>query len=283
MGQKILVVGATSKVGSALVDTLAARGEHVRAATRRPGELRPPAGAEAVAFDYDVHTSAKGALEDVDRVFMLSKWTELHPELALNRFVEHALAAGVRHLVFMTGMGVDKKPAIGLTLVEKRIAKSGMGYTFLRPNWLMQNFSKGYLLPTIRDISAIIVPAGLGKTSFVDARDVAEVAAAALTQPGHEGQTYELTGGESLTYEDTADVLSEATGRRINFQDATDTQFVQNLGDRWEAEQRDYLVGLFHYVREGQVAAVDPTTGNVLGRAPTTFAQFARDHAAAWR
>jgi uncharacterized protein YbjT (DUF2867 family) len=282
MAKKILVIGASSKVGTELVSALVAKGETVKAATRRPGEYWAAPGVEVTAFDYDVHASMKPALQDVDRVFMLSKWTDLHPEIALNRFIEHATVANVNHIVFMTGMGVDQNPAVGLTLVEKRIAGSGMGYTFLRPNWFMQNFSRGFLLPTIRDISAIVVPAGEAAVSFIDTRDIAAVAAAALTDSAHSGQTYALTGGQSLTYGEAADILADVTGRRITYQPATDEEFRPILLDRWEAEQSDYVLELFTYVRAGQAAPVVPTVAALLGREPTTFEQFARDHAGVW-
>lgn len=284
MDNKILVVGAASKVGTELVGLLVAKGESVKAATRHPGDYRALPGVEATAFDYEEHASAKEALAGADRVFMLSKWTELHPELALNRFVEHALAAGVKHIVFLTAMGVDKNPSTRLALVEKRIADSGMGYTILRPNWFMQNFSRGFLLPTIRNISSIVVPAGFGTVSFIDARDIAEVAAAALVDPAaHNGQVYDLTGPEALSYKQAADILSEVTGRGITFQDASDDAFRAMLQDYWEPEQIDYLLKLFGYVRSGEVAHVETGTAAALGRPPTTFEQFARDHASAWR
>ncbi len=283
MGNKILVIGATSKVGTELVKALVAKGEAVKAATRRPAEYPAPAGVEVTAFDFDVPASAKPALVDVDRVFMLSHWTDLHPEMELNSLVERARAAGVQRLVYLTGTGVDKEPVIGISLVEKRIAGSGMGYTFLHPNWLMQNFSRGFLLPTIRDISAIVVPGGFGTISFVDARDVAAVAVAALTDEAHNGQSYHLTGGQALSYGQVADVLTDILDRNVIYQDATDERFREVVADRWEAEQAEYLIRLLRYARAGQSATVEPTLATLLGREPTTFEQFARDHAAVWR
>jgi uncharacterized protein YbjT (DUF2867 family) len=284
MAGKILVVGASSKVGTELVHALVAKGETVKAATRVPGGYRAPAGVEVTAVDYDIHSSMKPALQDVDRVFMLSKWTDLHPEMALNRFVETALAAGVKNVVFMTGLGIDREPAVGLTLVEKRIAGTGMDYTFLRPNWLMQNFSRGFLLPRIRDVGLIVVPAGSAAVSFVDARDVAAVAAAALTESGHSGQTYDLTGGKALSYTEVADILTDVTGRRIAYQPARDDDEMRSiLSSKWEPAQADYLIRLFKYVLDGEVAQLSPTVSTVLGRPPTPFDQFAIDFAEAWK
>lgn len=285
MAEKILVVGATSKVGTELVKALVAKGETVKAATRRPDEYTASPGVEVTPFDYDVHASMKPALQDVDRVFMLSKWTEPHPEMALKQFVEAAHVANVKHIVFMTGMGVDQQPAVGLTLVEKRIANSGIGYTFLHPNWFMQTFSRGFLLPRIRDVGTIVVPAASGAVSFVDTRDVAAVAAAALTEPGHSGQTYHLTGGQALTYKQVADILTDATERLITYQSPTDEDMsaILSQSSQWDPDQIDYLVGLFRYVRASEVAPVTPTITSVLGREPTTFEQFARDYADMWR
>lgn len=283
MAKKVLVVGATSKVGSELVRALAADGESVRAATRHPGDYRAAPGVEAVGFDYDYEETMMPALEGVDRLFMLSKWTQPRPEFTLNRFIEHARTAGVERVVYMTALGMDLNPAVGQALVEKRVAGSGMGYTLLHPNWLMQNFSRGFLFPRIREIGMITVPAGNAKVSFVDARDVAEVAKAALNDPTHQAQVYHLTGGQGLSYGEVAEILATALGRPVTYRTPDEDEFRDILRHGFEPEQAEYLNGLFAYVRDNQVADVDPTLERLLGRPPTSFEAFARDHAQLWR
>jgi uncharacterized protein YbjT (DUF2867 family) len=284
MGNKILVTGATGKVGADVVKALAARGETVKAATRHPDEYRPAPGVETTGFDYDEHASIQPALADVDRVFMISKWTDEHPEQKLNRLVELSRVAGVKHIVLLTPRAIDRDAAGPLGLVEKRIEGSGIAYTLLHPNWFMQNFTHGVFLPAIRDVSLLAAPAGYGEVSFVDTRDIAEVVADAFSGTAHAGQTYELTGGRAVSYREAADIVSEAAGRPIVYQDPS-PEDVRSLlsGYGWDSEDVDHILGLFDDVRAGQAAAVTPTLGQLLGREPTTFEQFARDHAHIWR
>jgi uncharacterized protein YbjT (DUF2867 family) len=284
MGKKILVVGATSKIGTELVKALVAKGEAVKAATRHPGEYEGPPGVEATAFDYDASATMEPALADVDRVFMVSKWTDEHPEFKLNRLVERARVENVSHIVLLTSKAIDPATATRLNLVEKHVADSGIGYTILHPNWYMQNFTRGMMHIGISAVGMIAVPAANAAVSFVDARDVAEVTVAALTDPKHAGQTYDLTGGEALTYNQVADILTDVARRPIGY-DMPSDQEVHSLltANMWESEDVDHVLGLFQYVRAGQAAAVNPTLGTLLGRAPTTFEQFARDHMDAWK
>jgi uncharacterized protein YbjT (DUF2867 family) len=285
MPEKILVVGATSKVGREVIPRLVASGAMVKAATRRPGDYEPAAGVEVTPFDFDVADSYKPALEGASRVFLLSPWIELHPEMRLNRFIEQARSNGAEHIVFLSPLAVDPSPGASLGLVEKRIAGTGVPYTILRPNWLMQDFSHGFLLPCIRDLGAVIIPGGSADVSFVDARDVAEVAASALLgEPAHVGQTYTLTGGEALTFTEVASEIGDAVDRRISYRpDTDDDEFSSFLQNRWDDEAVGYLLKLFAHIRARNSSAVDPTLASVLGRQPTRFAEFVRDYAAAWR
>jgi uncharacterized protein YbjT (DUF2867 family) len=224
----------------------------------------------------------KSSLEDTDRLFMLSKWTDLHPEASLNQLIELARTAEVRHAVFMNAMGIDRDPPVALGLVEKRLAGSGMDYTLLHPNWLMQIFSRGFWQPQIGEISSVVAPSGSAAVSFVDARDVAAVAAAALMDGRHSGQTYRLTGPAALTYSEVADILTEVTGRTITYRDASEEDFRAFLLNHAEPDQAEYILGLFKYVRAGDYADVTDHVASVLGREPISFEQFARDSADVW-
>jgi uncharacterized protein YbjT (DUF2867 family) len=185
----------------------------------------------------------------------------------------------------MSVLGIDRKPSVGLQRFEKNLANSGIGYTILHPNWFMQIFSHGFFLPRVRDVSSIQAPVGTGAVSFVDTRDVAAVVASALTDASdlHAGKTYPLTGARALTYDEVADTLADVTDRRIAFRDVEEVDFGSDLDQYFEPDQRDYAVNLFTYVRKHEQEQVDPALANVLGREPTTFEQFARDHAAVWR
>jgi uncharacterized protein YbjT (DUF2867 family) len=284
MSDKVLVIGATGNVGRRLVDILAAQGVVVKAATRQPAAYGGPQGAEAVDFDLDRPETFGQALAGVDRVFVIARSGDAQPQKALSGFFDQAKAAGVQHVVFLTAAGVEMNEEVGLRKAERHLMASGLDYTLLRPTWFMQNFSTGFIQPMIAPMGAIYLPAGDGKTSFIDAADIAAVAAAVLTQPGHAGQAYTLTGGEALGYDEAAAIISDVTGRTVGYVAIPNDAFRQSLLDNgWPAESAGFMAGLFQPVEQGWAAAVSPAVAAILGRAPITFRQFAEANAAAWR
>jgi len=200
--------------------------------------------------------------------------------------VERAVAAGVRHGVLSTAMGVEMadENQNPLRRAEKLIQASGMAYTILRPNWFMQNFSSGFMLPSIRAAGGIFLPAGDAKTSFIDVRDIAAVAAAVLTEAGHAGKAYALTGSQALSYDEAVTIISRAAGHEIRYVAISDEDMRRSMATAGTPpEQVEMFSGLFNGVRQGWTAPVIPTVAEVLGRPPITLEQFADDHAAAWR
>ena len=171
-----------------------------------------------------------------------------------------------------------------LRKVERYIEKSGVPYTFLRPSWFMQNFSSGFIAPMILGMGGIFLPAADAKTSFIDARDIAAVGIAALTEPGHAGKAYALSGGQAFTYSEAAEILSRAAGKPIRYVPLSEEDFSGSLAAQgWQPEQIAMFTGLFQGVRQGWAAPISPDVAAVLGRPPITLEQFAQDHAAIWR
>ena len=287
MSNKILVLGATGNVGSALVEALVEKGEQVKAGTRHPAEYPATKNVEPVALDFEQPKAEAyaAALDGVNKVFALTKTADVHADKTLNPLIDQAKAAGVSHIVLMTAMGVDQAPDdVPIRQVELHLINSGIGYTILRPNWFMQNFSPGFLLPMIEQGGTIYLPADDAKTSFIDARDIAAVAAAALTEEGHVGKEYTLTGGEALSYSDAVATLSEAASREINYVAIDDSAFRDALASAgWLPEQVDFMAGLFYIVRQGWTAPVSPVVNEILGREPIALQQYAFDHADAWK
>lgn len=284
MTDKILVIGSTGNLGRRLVELLTQAGESVKAASRQPASYAGPQGAEAVEFDLEQPDSFGPALAGADRAFVIAKSGDAHPEAGLNPFFDQAKALGVRHVVFLTARGVEMAEEAGLRKAERYLMATGLPYTILRPTWFMQNFSAGFIQPMIAQMGAIYLPAGDGKTSFIDVADIAAVATAALTQPGHEGQEYALTGGESLSYAEAATIISQVAGRPIGYVAISSDEFRQSLTrNGWPAASADFMASLFQPVEQGWAASVSPDVESVLGRKPITFQQFASDNAAAWR
>ena len=285
MAGRILVIGATGTVGSQLVMQLGQRGEEVRAATRQPATARRrSAGAsELVEFDFERPETFAPALEGVERVFLIARPGDEQADRVAVPLIDEMKRQGVRHVVNLTAMGVEMLEGMALRKVERYLEDSGIGFTHLRPNFFMQVFSGGPLLTDIRSTGAIHVPAADASISYVDARDIAAVAAAALSEAGHVGRAHTLTGGEALDHAEIARAISEAAGRTVRYvpisEDAARTA-IEGAG--LPPQRAERLIGFYRLVRQGFCAPVSADVQTVLGRPPVSFAQFARDHAACW-
>lgn len=278
----ILVTGATGNVGSELVRKLSAMHQDVRAFVRDRAQARAsvPGAVEMVEGDFaDPHTYA-AALEDVDRLFLLtpsSAWAEQQQK----NFVDAAKQSGVRHIVKLSQLGADENAAGRFQrahcAVENHILDSGVAHTFLRPNLFMQGLLD--FRTTIASQAAFYAPAGNAKVSVVDARDVASVAARALTDSGHEGKTYDITGPEGLSHTEMAGQLSHAVGRSIKYVEVSPEAMRQALlGLGMPGWQADGLVEDYAHYRSGEAGAVTSVVRDVTGIKPISFFKFANDY-----
>lgn len=278
MPGKILVLGATGTVGSHLVAQLLAAGEAVRVASRKATTV---AGAEAVQFDLADATTHAGAFDGVDRAFLLLPAGHLDIEGALGRVIAAAAARRVK-LVMMSVLGADADEANPYRRGEIALAASGVAHVILRPNWFADNFHS-YWLAGIRQ-GVIALPAAEGRTSFIDTRDIAASAAAALRTDRFDGQAFNLTGPEALGYAEAATILSAATGRPIRYQPVDDAAFIAMLtGAGVPPDYAGFLASIFHPVREGWTAAVTGDVATLTGVAPRNLVTYAADHAATLR
>ena len=277
--QSVLVLGGTGTVGSSLVADLAGKGVDVAAATRDPSKFRKLAGVRAVRFDYTDASTFPSALEGVEKVFVMLPSGQTAADRLLGPFLDAALAR-VRRVVTMTAAGVEMDEGIPLRKVERIVERSGVAWTHIRPSWFMQNFHT-FWMGSIRAAGSIALPAADARTAFIDARDIASCAAAALAGEGHAGKAYTLTGQEALTYGEAAAILTRETGRRIVYQPVDDETFrAALLAAGLPADYAGFLVGLFGTVRAGFAARVTPDVQQILGRPGRTLTEYARDHKA---
>jgi uncharacterized protein YbjT (DUF2867 family) len=188
-----------------------------------------------------------------------------------------------RKIVVMTAMGTELDPNGSLRQVELFLERSGAPFVILRPNWFMDNFHTAWLKP-IQQAGVIPLPAADARTSLIDVRDIGASAAAALDTDRFDGGAFTLTGPEAITYTEAAGTLSAAAGREIRYTAVEDEPFIKSLVDAGvPADLASYLAALFGFVRQGGTAAVSPEVEHLTGRAPSTLARYARDHAAAWQ
>lgn len=286
MASTILITGATGTIGSEVVKALAAKpGVTVRVAVRsaaKADKLRA-ANVTPVDFDYDKPDTLAAAVKGVDRVFLLTPFAENQVDLG-KQLIDAAKAAGVKHIVKLSAIGANIEPGIQLgrwhRAIEKAIEASGIAYTFLRPANFMDNFIHYY--PPAGD-GNIYLPLGTGACSYIDSRDIAAVAAAVLTEEGHYGKAYDLTGPEALTTAEAAAAIGAASKRDVHYVDVPEAAASKAMTDMqmpgWMVEAMMELHGI---VKAGYASGISPLVEKLTGHAPRTFAQFTRDRADAW-
>ena len=194
-----------------------------------------------------------------------------------------AREAGVSRVVSLTAIGVDAEPDFGLRRMELLVEASGLEFTHLRPNFFMQIFAAPPLLPAILASAALRIPAGDARLSYVDTRDIADVAAAALLGDGHDGRAWTLTGPESLHHDEVARHLSTASGAEIRYEALTEEEAAAEMAAAGLGPARvERLLGFYVRVRAGFAAPVHDDIEHVLGRPARSFADFAADRAQSW-
>jgi len=284
----ILVTGASGTVGRAVAGALVAAGEDVVSAVRAPGPGGDASGAgiapgsEARAFDFAVPSGWAGAFTGVDRLFLLRPPAIANVGDTLLPVIDVALEQGIRQIVFLSLQGVQFNTATPHHAVEKHLRKRKAPYTFLRPNFFMQNLSTVYR-DEIRERSEIYLPAAGAHTAFIDARDIGRVAARVFTEPGHLGRAYTLSGEQSLTYDQVASILSEVLGRRISYARPTAAEYSARLAARGASADFIAVQEMIYRIVRLQVSALPNRAIRRLTGAPaTSFRQFAIDHQALW-
>jgi uncharacterized protein YbjT (DUF2867 family) len=283
----ILVTGAGGTVGSELLKQLREQDAEVRAAFHSPEKAARAKshGIDSVVLDFADRASIRAALKGIDKLFLLGPTLPNQIELETN-VVEEAKNAGVTHIVKLSvfDAGGEKYTfAKWHRAVEKIIERSGLTYTFLRPNGFMQN-TLTYYLPTIKSDGAFYLPTKDSKEAAIDVRDIAAVAVQALTASGHENKVYELSGPEALTHEQIAQKLSAAAGRQIKYLDVPAAAFKQGaVGAGVPEAYADALLNLYQFYLTGGAAKVTNDVERVTGKKPRSFDEFARDHADAFK
>ncbi|MEN8129451.1 MAG: NAD(P)H-binding protein [Pseudomonadota bacterium] len=266
-----LVLGGTGKTGRRVVERLKARGVPVRIGSR----------SAELPFEWQDQTTWAPVLQNMASVYIV-----YYPDLAvpgaadtIRSFVDQAVQSGVRRLVLLSGRGEEEAQRC-----ERIVQDAGAEWTILRASWFSQNFSEAFL----RDLvigGVVALPAGDVREPFIDAEDIADVAVAALTEPGHAGQLYALTGPRLLTFAEAVGEIAQATGREIAYVPIPQEAFASALAEQGVPADFVALVSyLFNDVLDGRNAHLSDGVQRALGRAPRDFTEYVRDVAAGvWR
>jgi uncharacterized protein YbjT (DUF2867 family) len=262
-----LVLGATGKTGRRVVERLRARGLPVRAGSRSGA---PP-------FHWEDLSTWAPAVQGA-----ASAYVSYFPDLAVpgapeavGAFVEQALQSGTRRLVLLSGRGEEEAQR-----AERVLQDSGADWTIVRCSWFSQNFSESYILDSIL-AGEVALPAPDTPEPFVDAEDIADVAVMALTEDGHVGRLYELTGPRMLTFEEAVAEIAEASGRPIRFVRVSMEEFAAGMAEQDVPDDVAWLLRyLFTEVLDGRNAHLTDGVQQALGREPVDFRDYAQRTAA---
>lgn len=285
----ILVTGATGTIGSEVVQQLSAKGVGVRALVREPAKaekIKKP-GVELVVGDLAKPQTLAVALQGVKKVFLLATpaGEQTLEELESN-LIDAAKAAGVEHVVKLSVIGAEMEPGVAIgrwhRAGEKKLEASGMKWTFIRPGGFMTNMLNN--VGTIKSQGAFYGAFGDGKLAVIDPADIAAVAVKALTEDGHEGKAYALTGAEPLSQAELAEQLSEAIGKPVKYVDVPEAAAREGMKSAGLSQRMvDGLAEFGGVVKAGYAGGVSPDFERVTGRKPRTFREWAKSHAAAFR
>jgi uncharacterized protein YbjT (DUF2867 family) len=279
----ILVTGATGTVGREVVKQLVAAGERVRALTRDATRAKFGPGVEVVVGDLESPAAVEKAAAGADAMFLLSRGPNL-PQHDANA-ARAAKKAGLKRIVKLSTLGAAR-PGAALNVLheegEKAVRESGVAWTLLRPGPFMSN-ALGWA-GTIKSQGKIFAAYGNGKLALIHPRDIASIAAKALTTRDHEGNAYPLTGGEALSLTEQAKILAELLGKPVEYVPIDDDAARAGmLKAGLPPPIIESMVKLGVLIREGGLAPVLPTVEKLLGRKPLTFLEWAQENAAAFR
>jgi len=260
---KILVIGSTGKTGSRIMQRLTRLGFPALGVSRSSNPK----------FDWNDSETWEGALKDMRTVYI-----SFSPDLAIpgtthaiGRFTDVAVKTGVQKLVLLSGRGEEEAQ-----LCEELVMKAGADWTIIRASWFCQNFSEGTFLEPVLS-GHVALPVGEVGEPFIDVDDIADVAVAALTQQGHNGKLYEVTGPRLLTFKEAIDEIAQATGKPIRFERVPMKAYASSLTEYGLPEEVVKLITyLLSEVLDGRNAEVMDGVQQALGRKPTDFREYTR-------
>jgi uncharacterized protein YbjT (DUF2867 family) len=280
--ETILVIGASGNIGASVVGILARNDVKVHAAISQKKEINPWAGndnVKPVIFNFlDQSTYAK-AMEGVKKVFFVRPPQLSHPKEEIFPFLTYLTTKAIEHVVFVSLLGVEKNPFTPHHKIEKEIERLQLPYTFLRPSFFMQNLNTTHR-EDIQKNGDLFIPAGKAKTSFIDTRDIGEVAANCLLNTfKHLQQKYDLTGKEALTYYQIAEIMTTVLGKKITYSKPSLWHFRSVMVRRGKPKEYvNVMVMLYFITKLGNANKVTPVTQQLLKREPTSFKQYVKDY-----
>ena len=284
MSEPVLVIGALGNVGTEVVKCLQAEGRKVRAADIDVEKLKQrfDDSAEAVHFDFARPETYEATFQGVEKMFLMRPPQLTDVKRYMFPAIDVAKRAGVKHVVFLSLIGIEKATFVPHYKVEQYLKQAGLQTTFLRCSFFMQNLNTTHH-QEIKQRNEIFVPVGKAKTSFIDVRDIGAAAAVTLIEEGHAGKNYDLTGSEGLNYWKAAAIMSEVLGRDITYRNPNPFSFlVETVRRGIPFRYAIVMLGLYTSTRFGIAEPITNEVERLTGKKPTTFRQYVLDYRESW-
>ena len=279
----VLVIGVRGKTGRQVAASLSRQpGIEVRGAGRNVTDLTLP-GVRVIHFDWEDQASWVDVLNGVSAIYLVKPKTP-DPASTVGSFLW--LAGETKRVVLLSEMGCESRDdSTDERKVEKTVEAMSHDWTILRPNWFMQNFTEpNFYLEAIRDSGILNVPTGGQPVSFVDTRDIADVAVAALTDSGHARRAYTLTGPQALTFAEVTKKIGETAGHQVRHTDPPLEDYLSGLAASGTEKSRiEYNRRIYTFIQNGQTAPVSTAVEQVTGHPPRTFSAFLEENKSVWK
>jgi len=285
--KNILITGATGNVGHALLQKL--RDEenvNIYAAGRSIEKMKKQIDNDSINYvkhDFKDKSTYESALVNIDTVFLMRPPAISKVKKYIRPFLVKIKENKIKQVIFLSLQGAEKNIVVPHHRVEKYIKNLNIPYTFLRPSFFMQNLSTTHQ-KEIKEKNEIFIPAGKGKTNFIDIRDIAAAARKVILEDGHINKAYKLTGPENLDYYEIAEVMSEILNKKIEYKDPSIFQFFKRKRQEgYSIIHTLVMIGLYSASKYGSVAKKTDEFKQLMERKPITFKEFVRDHKEKWQ
>ncbi|OTP12613.1 hypothetical protein A5844_000846 [Enterococcus sp. 10A9_DIV0425] len=283
MKEKILVIGGTGNIGLPLIRSLNKNTDveiiagvfHVKQAHE---VFQPYPNVSIKKFDFLDHSTFDSALEGVSKVFFIRPPQLSNPQKDMFPFLKTVKSKGIKQIVFVSLIGVEKNPLTPHHKIEKMIRELAIPFTFIRPSFFMQNLNTTHR-EDIQKNRELFIPAGNAKTSFIDTRDIGEIAAICLTTTKYLNTELEITGSEALTYHQVAQTMTKELGVTIRYSRPSLLKFRKTMINRGITKEYANVMTMLYFITQlGNAKKVTETAQSVLQRPATDFKTYVKDY-----
>lgn len=279
----ILITGVSGNVGSAVLKYLIKEKANTYIGVRNVGKYQDKLDNVVVReLDFEKQTTYRNALENIDKVFIVRPPQITDAEGVFGPFIKACKDFGIKHIVFLSIIGIEKNTIPPHHKIEKLIVGSSIPYTFIRPSFFMQNLIEPHG-EDVRKLNQLLIPCGKAKTNFIDTDDIGEIIGRVLLSEEHMNKAYDITGAEALDYYEIADIMSEVLGKEILYTKPSFIKFYLHM------RKRDYprgmvfvMIFLYLSTRLGMANTYSKESEILLGRKPNTMKQFIKNNKSVW-